>query len=906
MMHDHEKMIRHAMIIARHLASGGHVHLTHRRHLESGGDGGGSVQDSSPSDTPAPAPSTPAPQALDPVKMKGAPLDWAHLNLPASFTQGFVPSTFQNVARPPAMIASPESYTMPDAAALAQPPKVFSRGGYADGGETNPMLDQDQGNAANPYADQTVSEYRPTMRDRIANSILNLGDRSATGGSGPSESMKQAVQGITGSLGAGTKNLAALDFVPVVGQGLGVDEALREGDYKGAAMAAMPVPAAKIASAATSPIVREAETVLKNAQLPNLRTMPVEDALAIARQEPHLIPAAKGEESAYVGGPRNVKSKEDLEAIRRQYDANVAQDPRGWDWYDRYRKSMNDVTGGNPLHNEWMSAQEGQWSAGVSPEGELGFAIKENNGALTGFPVKSARPAQHEAHMRAIAANDPSLYQLGEKTGEYAEKVNPDKNLMPTATGVNDFRHARELGYTEASGEPQRNALGSTQHNFADYETALAVDRANQTQLGGRSDWTGEQMQAAPWVRQKANDILEQRPNMIAGYIKQGMTPEAARAAAYEDAFQLANKTIGDFFDKHTAFATHEAFPGADTGHLPLSVGASQNLRDLYSLDPRSTWATAPNNRDAIYSGLQLGDTGVAGRVRPTIEMTGMYTPPSGVTEQNLGEVARPLVGFHTNESGTKSLPAGDRAMLEAGETLRAAVDAQNAGAAHIHFVGGRPQDSNSFFLPMDRRATPEEITALQAAGAPHGLPDVSDTGQGLTLTRFYPEPPVLGGKGYTNPIGPTLTGVPLEANVIQKAKDVARDITAAAPQAQSAMRTNVDSVYADLIDKWKQGIGSGAVTKEVLDKINVTPEMRQAFDKNPYIAQNALDRIARDEAFASQMGATRQDIQNFRRVIGDGPGWVGRLEEGLKNGAVLPALAAAVLVGTTASNERQ
>ena len=145
MMHDHEKMIRHAMIIAKHLASGGHVHLTHRRHLESGGDGGGSVQDSSPSDTPAPAPSTPAPEALDPIKMKGAPLDWAHLNLPASFTQGFVPTSFQNVARPPAMIASPASYTMPDAAALAQPPKIFSRGGYADGGETDPMLDQDQG-----------------------------------------------------------------------------------------------------------------------------------------------------------------------------------------------------------------------------------------------------------------------------------------------------------------------------------------------------------------------------------------------------------------------------------------------------------------------------------------------------------------------------------------------------------------------------------------------------------------------------------------------------------------------------------------------------------------------------------------------------------------------------------------
>jgi hypothetical protein len=901
---------------------------------------------------------------MDANVMKGAPLDFAHLNLPQSFLQGFMPTPLQNVATPPSILGmggpqtstnpmfSPMSYSMPDQAALAQPPRTFARGGYATDGAVSPMGDtyfSNDSTAQTPDDDynyvlnrlknprppeeqpyqflpspSSVDTIRPSdprgpldytnnAAMRHANRLIDpeanpVGNRRMREALETAYSLPAELSGAAPAYRAGAA-IGRSDLGEAALEGTGAVLSAFPGAPK-LAMAMVPAAkgAAKVATSAASPVVREAETVLKNAQLPNLRTMPIQDALAIAREEPHLIPAAKGEESAYVGGPRNVKSKEDLEAVRNRYDANVGQDPRGADWYDRYRASVNEVTGGNPLHNDWMSAQEGQWSAGVSPEGEVGFAIKENNGALTGYPVKAARPAQHEAHMRAIAANDPSLYQLGEKTGEYAETINPNQHRLPGATGVNDFRHARELGYTEANGEPQRGALGATQHNFADYETALAVDRANQTQLGGKTDWTGEQMQAAPWVRQKANDILSQRPNMIAGYIKQGMTPEAAQAAAYEDAFQLANKTIGDFFDKHTAFATHEAFPGADTGHMPQSVNASQSLRDLYSSDPRSTWATAPNARDAIYSGLQLGDTGIAARVRPTTEMTGMYTPPSGVTEFNKGEVARPLVGFNTNEFGTKSLPEGDRAMLTAGETLRAAIDAQNAGAAHVHALGGRPQDSNSFFLPMNRKATVEEIQALQAAGAPHGLPDVADTGQGLTLTRFYPDPPHMGGKGYTDPIGPTLNGVPMEANVVQKAKDVARDIAGAAPQANDIIRTNVDSVYADLVDKWQQGIGSGAVTKEVLDKVNVTPEMRQIFDTNPYIAQNALDRVARDEAFASQMGATRQDIQNFRRIIGDGPGWVGRLEEGLKNGAVLPALAAVVLgaTGRSLSDEQQ
>ena len=41
------------------------------------------------------------------------------------------------------------------------------------------------------------------------------------------------------------------------------------------------------------------------------------------------------------------------------------------------------------------------------PRRELHFALKENNAAIAGMPVKAARPAQHEAHMRAIASKDP-------------------------------------------------------------------------------------------------------------------------------------------------------------------------------------------------------------------------------------------------------------------------------------------------------------------------------------------------------------------------------------------------------------------------------------------------------------------------------------------------------------------
>lgn len=650
--------------------------------------------------------------------------------------------------------------------------------------------------------------------------------------------------------------------------------------------------------------IDNAVQIAKATQLPNIRRMEIPEAIRIAREEPHLIKAPEHTQSYYVGGPREVQSAEDLIKQRKQFDANVRQDPRGYDWYDRYRAGVSSVTGNDPRDNLWMANQEAQWSAGVSPESELGFAIKENNASLMGMPVKSARPAQHAAHLAAIEANDPSLYQLGSKTGEYARKINPDQPVPPGATGVNDFRYAREWGYTEPSGEAQRNALTAAQHNFMDYETALAIDRANQEKVGGFTDWTGERIQAAPWVRQKANDILDQRPNMIQKYIDKGMEPDVARALAYEDAFNIARNTITEYFPKHTAFATHEAMPGVDTGHLPMSANASQAEREMYSADTRSTWANAPGNRDAIYSGLRLGDTGVAARVLPTTEMTGMYTPPSGVTEFNPGQVARPLVGFSTTPSGAHELTAHDRAMLEAGESVRAFIDAQNAGAAHKVQTVAPASEATSFFLPMNRQATPEELKRLSDVSARHGLPDVVDTGQGLTVTRFYPSPPIQSGRGYHSPIGPTTEGLPLESEPISTAKKVAQDILTAAPQAESLQRVKIDSVYQDFVDAWKKGKGSGAATKQMLDAVNVTPEARAAFDKNPYIPQNALNRAERDEAWSKKWGVTRDDIQNARRIIGEGPGWIGRLEDALKKGAILPAVAGVAFLGA-AANQR-
>ena len=605
----------------------------------------------------------------------------------------------------------------------------------------------------------------------------------------------------------------------------------------------------------------------KSTDIPSIRDLPAADAIDIARTQPHLIQAGDRSQGYYVGGPPDVASKRGLTNRRQRFDDYVAADPRGGPWYDRYRSGVSEVTGGDRAQADWMAAQEGQFSAGVDPGSEVHFSLKENNANIAGMPVKAARPAQHEALTRAIEQKDWRLMQLGDKTGEYARLVNPFQTQAPGATGVNDFRHGENWGFPREAG----TAFTTAQHKFLDFETALAVDRANRTNLGGRSNWTGEQLQAAPWVRQKALDIQE----------RGGKNEDGSHKLSYEEAFDRANKTIVDFFPRHTAFATHEFQPGSTTGHMMGSLAANPAERAAYAADAGSSWATAPGGRDAIYSGLGVEGTGNYMRVRPSQDMTGYYQPPDAPMETNPGQVARPLVTFNTATSKGepfKTITPHDRVLLDAGEAVRGYLDAQNASAWHKNWVGGPANQSNSLFFPRSGPVPPAELAQIEAVGGKYGLSNVVDTGQGVTSTRF----------------GPELSAE--ESKALTKAVRKGEFTSFGEPQ-----RVRTDSGYIDYTDKWPAGVGSGQATTHMLEYLNKTPELRDAFNRNPYIGERAAAKLARDDTWASKWGAPREDIQNARRIISSGPGWVDRLEEALKAGAILPAVAAAIYAGAMA-----
>ena len=643
----------------------------------------------------------------------------------------------------------------------------------------------------------------------------------------------------------------------------------------GSVLAALPMPANAVEKDV-------AENVVKNSvNVPTLRGLPVDQAIDIARTEPHLIEANEGSRSGFVGGPHDVQTMDDLTKRRAEFDAYTGKDPRGWDWYDRYRAGMQRATGGDEEMNRWMSPMQGSWSQGVNPSSEQGYVLKEANSAIAGQPTRANYQTQHDAFQKAIESGDPWQMQLGDKTEQYAGLVNPDQPENAGAIGVNDFRYANQWGYRPEDLETRSGKVSLTapQHQFLDYETALAVDRANQLGLGGRTDWTGEQIQAAPWVRQKALALSDPTDPKTRLDLR----------GNYEAAFQEANKTAPDFYEKHAANATWEAQPGVSTGHLPGSADATPEERAAY-MDAPGSWAVAPSMglegaeqpRDAIYGGLRLqapdgSPTGVGMYTLPSRPMTGVFEG-----QNNPGMVARPLVAFDS-AGGVRTVMPGDQSILNAGETLRAGVSGQDAGAWNKIWKADAVGKANSYLMPLDRPATVEELTAAQGAGAGYGMPMSTDTGGGILSANFEDLSPQGWKPG-------------------QRKEAVAKMQAATPPDASApGLLVKTDSGYIPLQEDWQKGVGSGAVTQKILDAIGGTPELQAAFDQNKYIPGVASAQAERDAATGLDWGDPRPDLQNLRLQIGQGPGWVDRLKTGLaqfKETGSLPPLAGAATTG--------
>lgn len=605
---------------------------------------------------------------------------------------------------------------------------------------------------------------------------------------------------------------------------------------------------------------------------------------AVNRGE-HLKPDGSG---GYIGAPRTVDSPQALGAMRRSLDSQfsdatkaiaLADPERLGTWYDRAKSGI--AMSAQPHQLDNVLDNHSVYSAGVSPESELGFALKHQNSRVLGEPVMAYRGAPmrnlDEGRMSELvvkgADGDYSGPRLGFKIGEYRDKNDP--RIPNTGLfGVNDFRAAQGFGYTTPDGKIWKGGVTATMHPFMDGETALTVQRANQAAVGGRTDWQGPHLQETPWVFGKAQDLYSRGKNARF----KGDELDGVKAAIRE-----ANNTASDYFYKHAAAATHEAVPGASTGHVPSLLDAPFDEKVAYGLQGRwdvpsaYSLSDAPSvgagNQDAIYSAMGL-------RQLPSISSSGAYRNSAGVMENNPVTVARPMLDFPTGGGG-RVAPLTQDAM-SAAERYRAVIDAQEAGAWNLPVSADSVKGKNA--LVMDTRTTDattgrqptlQEMQALSQA--------VDGTGYGVTATS----------RGVSVfPYNPDATSADLRK--FEKAKGA--QLEAAFPGA-TREKSLMSSGYVPGIGRL-DGEGniipsapySGEATMGLLSNFaKLPPNVARNISESEQLRGIIRQKIARDGGL---LGA-RGDIQNTRNFLAEAD-WnraVDMIRKGAAPAAALSAL---------------
>lgn len=660
-----------------------------------------------------------------------------------------------------------------------------------------------------------------------------------------------------------------------------------------------------------------------------------------------------GTTGQYVGAPQGVTSPQALGRLRSNYIDQVKAGEAGANWYTDASNWIQGVTN-NRQQARQLADQLAVTSAGAPVGSNLGFTVKGLNQAAAGAPVRTGRfPTRQSEQIEAIQGG--SRESLGPKITPFADNLGVAWNPRMASQPVHDIWQGRAMGFKDRSAKSyptRREALDSitnkkgevsaaaeiikdgdvyrierpwsagfseAQHAFMDREMATIVDMLNEGRVAGKTDWTPAETQAAAWTGAKIRS----------GEIK----PEDAA------------KHYGSWTSRYTAHATTEQVPGVGTDHLEGLLELPRSEREAFSFDPRSSWADE-SGRDSIYAAMGIP-------TRTSIENVGAFRPASGgALETNPGVVARPLVSTRETKNyqaivdgkptevytvgsaplkdqtfyllsdkpeitsevltplpksravipdegtkinrlkGAKGEKTGElepeaRLNLEAGSSLTAYWDVQNAGAAHrlIPDSQNSAGQRTSLNVPLDRKLTTDEVIALDEVAQNNGM-FVVDSGRGVRLINDpYSEIGKSRAKGDIVLRKERQGEGGLYAQVINSIDEPAGSVKVVPAQ--------IDTVYQDYEARWKQGVGSGASTTKIINDMDQVPAIRDAVE--PAAKRKAAQNLARDAEMAESSGlAVRPDVQEARRIF-IAEGWAG-LRKALNNGAILPAVAAAVV----------
>jgi hypothetical protein len=316
-------------------------------------------------------------------------------------------------------------------------------------------------------------------------------------------------------------------------------------------------------------------------------------------------------------------------------------------------------------------------------------------------------------------------------------------------------------------------------------------------------------------------------------------------------------------------FGTHEAIPGAGTGHLQgLLKGEHATAANRADYAKLVDWRT-PERTDLLYDAAGL-------RPDRTRHGTGLYTPPEGATEFNPMQVARKELSPYVPKTHIKRI-------LNSVEGPRALLDAQNAGAWHSVREGA----GDAVHIPMFNRANPALLNRLDQMGKQWNGGAV-DTGRGITIL-----PPLWDAKEMNMPSKAILARV--EA-ALRGADDLGAGGLPRAPYIADTTPRNYFSLFEG------DPVGGGAATRRAFE--HADPDILARLDSDPRVAARIRSLADRDRGYVQRgFGETNPGIDYAREVAAGPTGLRGLWHQAMQGESQLPALALLTGGGAMAAN---
>lgn len=297
-----------------------------------------------------------------------------------------------------------------------------------------------------------------------------------------------------------------------------------------------------------------------------------------------------------------------------------------------------------------------------------------------------------------------------------------------------------------------------------------------------------------------------------------------------------------------TAYGTYELAPGMMTRHRQ-DILADEAARERFSTDPATSWRTGEGT-DLLYDVMGLPQS-------TTVRTTGIYTPdvPGAPMESNIGFAARPRLSV--DEFGNPI--SEDIATMSAAEAVRAVADTQGAGAWSMPTRPVDPEAAGALFIPTGAPTDIDRLLQLRELGAPYGLPEVVDVGEGVFLTSFDDLP--TGSATRSALIAPARAGQP----------NLALDIDRTMGRRIGPEQVGWTGPYIGLEKSWMQPEGSGTVSEQLRGYLDALPAARREMMlEDPRVAQAFGQRFLRDEEARMVGIPVREDVQRVREAIAE------------------------------------